>query len=133
MQSFVQNFQKFGYSSLTLYGALTECVPILTQFSQEMLDSVGFRTMIKTLFVLNGGAYSMIHGLWDLTIQHVSSTISSPFRPCIYKIVSVCSVLSEPVGTPVKSCRYLRRNVFPDLGKDTKAILLLLMGSPSRK
>ena len=106
---------------------------MFTQLSQEMFDSVGFLTMTKTLFVLKGGAYSMIHGLCDLTIQHVSSTRSSPFSPYIYRIVSVCSVLSEPVGTPVRSCRYLRRKVLPDRGNEQNAILLLLIGSPSRK
>ena len=74
----------------------------------------------------------MIQGECDLTIQHVSSTMSSPLRPCICKIVSVCSVLSDPVGTPVSNCKYFLKKVFPDLGKDVKAILLLLIRSPSR-
>ena len=99
-----------------------------TQLSQEMFDSVGFLTMHKTLLLEKGGAYSMIQGECDLTIQQVSSTISSPLSPCICKIVSVWSVLSDPVGMPVKSCKYLRRKVLPDRGKEVNAILLLLIG-----
>ena len=93
-----------------------------------MFDSVGFLTMHKTLLLLKGGAYSMIQGECDLTIQQVSSTISSPLSPCICKIVSVWSVLSDPVGMPVNSCKYLRRKVLPDRGKEVNAILLLLIG-----
>ena len=48
-------------------------------------------------------------------------------------MVSVCKVLSDPVGMPVRSKKYFLRNVLPDLGKEQNAILLLRIGSPSKK
>lgn len=133
MQSLVHHYQKLGYVWLTSNGTLSECVCIWQRFNHEMFDSVGLRMIIKILLEVKGGAKGIIQGEWDLMIQHVSSTISSPFMPCICKIVSVCRVLSDPVGTPVSNCRYFRRNVLPERGKEQKAILLLRIGYPSKK
>jgi len=58
--------------------------------------------------------------------------MSSPYMPCIWRMVSVCKVLSDPVGMPVRSWKYFLRNVFPDRGNEQNAILLLRIGCPSK-
>lgn len=75
----------------------------------------------------------MIQGKWDFMIQQVSFMISSPFMPCICRMVSVCRQLSEPVGTPVIRERYFLKKEFPERGKDAKQTLLPMICSPSRK
>jgi len=105
----------------------------MTQFSQEMFDSVGLRTTIITLFVLNYGANGVIQGECVFTTQTESSTTSSANNPFIYNIVFMCSVQSDPVGMPVNNWKYLRRKELPERGNEQKPILLLGLGWPSKK
>lgn len=128
----IQRCHQLGYSLSKSKLAFRLWHPVLTRFNHDKITSRGFLTTHIIFYALNWGAYGMHHGEWVFTIHTVSSTISSPFIFYIWSIILTCRVLSAPVWTPVSISEYLRRKVLPDLGKEAKAILLDLLGVPSR-